>query len=155
MPENFNHHSSFFRKYLKSQHSYETIWKPYLEHDKIVSLNNIYINESHWLYTWQIYTVSKSGVEISHRVMEIFSVLKRLEWQFDPSCGFFENAPAKEIVNSWFFVTFTISQIIPENFIEIPQVTQKIWRLSLTILAIFINFYQFFGVFDISLWQKN
>ena len=73
---------------------------------KIVSLNNIYINESHWLYTWQIYTVSKSRVEISHRVMEIFLILKRLEWQFDPSCGFFENASAKEIVNSWFFCDF-------------------------------------------------
>ena len=125
---------------------------------KIVSLNNIYVNESHWLYNLQIYTVCKSRVEISHRLMEIFLVLKRLGGQFDPSCGFLLNESAKEIVNSWFFVTFNfltfniiISHIIPENFIEIPQVVQKIWRLSLTILAIFIDFYQFFGFFDISL----
>ena len=67
---------------------------------------------------------------------------------------FFFNESAKGKANSCFFVTFNfltfniiISHIIPENFIEIPQVVQKIWRLSLTILAIFIDFYQFFGFF--------
>ena len=125
---------------------------------KIVSLNNIYINESHWLYNLQIYTVCKSRVEINHRLMEIFLILKRLRGQFDSSCGFLLNESAEEIVNSWFFVTFNfltfniiISHIIPENFIEIPQVVQKIWRLSLTKLASFIDFYQFFGFFEISL----
>ena len=95
---------------------------------KIVSLNNIYINASHWLYTLQIYTVCKSRVEISHRLMEIFLALKRLGGQFDPCCGFFKKASAKEIVNSWVFVIFNIiiSHVIPENFIEIPQVFQKI-----------------------------
>ena len=85
--------------------------------------------------------------------METFLILKRLGGQFDPYCGFFKNVSAKEIVNSRFFVTFNIilSHIIIENFIEIPQVVQKIWRLSLTILVIFINFYQFFGYFGISL----
>ena len=33
IPENFDHHSWFYRKYLKFWRSYETIWKPYLEHD--------------------------------------------------------------------------------------------------------------------------
>ena len=47
-------------------------------HRKIVSLNNIYMNEGNWLYTWQTYTVSKSRVEISHRFMETFLILKRL-----------------------------------------------------------------------------
>ena len=124
---------------------------------KIVSLNNIYINESHWLYTLQIYTVCKSRVEIGHRLMEIFLILKRPGGQYDLSCGFFKNVSAKEIVNSWFFVTLNIiiSHIFPENFIEIPQVVQKICRLSLSILAIFIDFYQFFGFFDISLLQRN
>ena len=44
--------------------------------------------------------------------------------QFDPSCGFFKNVSAEELVNAWFFVTFNviISHIFPENFIEIPQV---------------------------------
>ena len=120
---------------------------------KIVSLKNIYINESHWLYSWQIYTVSKSRVEISHRVIEIFLILKRLGNSLAPSVVFFKDVSAKETVNSWFFVTFNIiiSHIIPENFIEIPQVVQKIWRLSLTKLASFIDFYQFFGFFEISL----
>ena len=36
------------------------------------------MNEGNWLYTWQIYTVSKSRVEINHRVIEIFLILKRL-----------------------------------------------------------------------------
>ena len=85
--------------------------------------------------------------------MEILLILKRLGGQFDPSCGFFKDVSAKAIVNSWFFVTsnIIISHIILENFIETPQVVQKIWRLSLTKLAIFIDVYQFFGFFDISL----
>ena len=33
MPENCDHHSWFYRKCLKFWRSYETIWKPYLEHD--------------------------------------------------------------------------------------------------------------------------
>ena len=117
---------------------------------KVISLNNVYINESHWLYTLQIYTVCKSRVEIGHRLMEI---VNKAVGQFYLSCGFFKNVSAKEIVNSWFFVTLNIiiSHIFPENFIEIPQVVQKIWRLSLTKLASFIDFYQFFGFFDISL----
>ena len=45
---------------------------------KVVSLNSIYINESHRLYTLQIYTVCKSRVEISHRLMEIFLILEKL-----------------------------------------------------------------------------
>ena len=42
----------------------------------------------------------------------------------------------------WFFVTFNIiiNHIFPENFIEIPQVVQKVWRFSPSILTIFINF---------------
>ena len=75
--------------------------------------------------------------------------------QFDPPpCGFFKNAPFKQSVKPWFFVTFNIivSHIFLENFIEIPQVVQKVWRLFLSIVAIFINFYQCFGFFDISLF---
>ena len=33
MPENFDHRSWFYKKYLKFRRSYETIRKPYLEHD--------------------------------------------------------------------------------------------------------------------------
>ena len=37
---------------------------------KVVSLKNIYVNESHWLYTLQTYTVCKSAVEMNHMFME-------------------------------------------------------------------------------------
>ena len=33
MSENFDHHSGFYSEYLEFPSSYETIWKPYLEHD--------------------------------------------------------------------------------------------------------------------------
>ena len=51
--------------------------------------------------------------------------------QFGPHCGFSKSLSSKEGRKSWFFVTFNIniimSHILPENFIEIPQVVQKIW----------------------------
>ena len=57
----------------------------------------------------------------------------------------------------WFFVTFNtiICHIFPETFIGIPQVVEKTWRLSLSILAIFSNLYHFFGFFDITMLQKT
>ena len=69
--------------------------------------------------------------------------------QFDtptPPCGFSNIVSSKLRVKPWFFVTFKIiiRHIFPEIFIEIPQVVQKLWRISLSILAIFIDFYQFF-----------
>ena len=36
-----------------------------------------------------------------------------------------------------------ISQIFPENFIEISKVAKEIWRFSASILTIFINFLDF------------
>ena len=54
-------------------------------------------------------------------------------------------------------VSFNIilKHIFPENFHEFPQVVQKIYRNYLSILAIFINFPQVFGFFDITLLQRN
>ena len=77
------------------------------------------------------------------------------EGQFDPPCGFSKNVSSKERVNPWLFVAFDIiiNEIFPEHFIEIPQVVQKL--RTITILAIFIDFHQFSGVFDISLLQKK
>ena len=74
-----------------------------------------------------------------------------------PSCGFFKNVSSIERVEPWFFVTFNIilKDIFPENFIEFPQVVQKICRNTLSILANFINFNQFFEFFDITLLQRN
>ena len=45
----------------------------------------------------------------------------------------------------WFFLTFSIiiKHIFPEDFIEIRQFVQKIWIISLSILANFINFLDF------------
>ena len=59
-----------------------------------------------------------------------------------PSCGLSKNVSSKERVKPWFFVTFNIiiGHIFPEDFIEIHQVFQKTWRISPSILAIFIIF---------------
>ena len=59
--------------------------------------------------------------------------------------------------NPVFFGTFNviISHIFLENFIEIFQAVQKIRRLSLSILAIFGDFHQFFVFFDIYLLAYN
>ena len=51
--------------------------------------------------------------------------------QFDPPpphpCGFSKNLSSKERVKPCFFLfDFIISHIFPENFIEIPQVFQKL-----------------------------
>ena len=72
-------------------------------------------------------------------------------------CGFPKNASSTEMLRRWFFVNFNIiiSHIFPENFIEVPQVAEGLRRISLSILAIFIDFHGFFGFFDISLLQRN
>ena len=77
--------------------------------------------------------------------------------QFDCPCSFSKIVSSKQKVKPWFFVTFKIiiRHIFPENLTEIPQVVQKLWRIFLSILTFFINFYQFFGFFDISLLQRN
>ena len=74
-----------------------------------------------------------------------------------PPCGFSKNVSSKERVKPCFFLTFNIilRHIFPEKFIEFPQVAQKIWRNSLSILPIFINFPRFIGFFDITLLQRN
>ena len=69
-------------------------------------------------------------------------------WPLTP-CGFSENVSSKERVKPWFFVTFSVilRHIFPENFIEFSLVVQKIWTISLPILAIFIHFHRFFWIF--------
>ena len=49
-----------------------------------------------------------------------------------PLCGFSKNASSRERVKPWLFVTFNIiiSHIFLENFMEISQIVQKIWRFS-------------------------
>ena len=76
---------------------------------------------------------------------------RRGQFDLPPPCGFSKNISSEEMVKFWFFVTFNIiiRQIFPENLIEVPQVVQKIWRLSLSILAIssiFNNFLDFLTI---------
>ena len=57
----------------------------------------------------------------------------RGDGEFDsPPCGFSKNICSRERMKPWFFVTFniSISHIFSKNFIQIPQVVQKIWRFS-------------------------
>ena len=77
--------------------------------------------------------------------------------QLDTPLWFFKNCIFLTEGETLVFYDFyiIIRHIFPENFIEIPQVVQKLWRIPLFILAIFNNFYQFFGLFDISLLQRN
>ena len=78
-------------------------------------------------------------------------------YDFSVDYNSIENVSSKENEKPCFFVTFNIiiSHIFPENFIEILEVVQKIRKIYLSILAIFINFHQFLGFFDISLLQRN
>ena len=48
---------------------------------------------------------------------------------------------------NWNRVNIIISYIFPENSIEVPQVAQRISGLSLSVIAIFINFNHFFWIF--------
>ena len=72
--------------------------------------------------------------------------LKRL-WgvNLTPSIGFFKNLSSRERMKPWLFVAFkiVISHIFPENFIEILQDVQNIWRFYPSTLFIFIHFSDF------------
>ena len=58
---------------------------------------------------------------------------------------------SRERVKPCFFLWLLIlSHVFPENFIEVPQVVQKIWRFSRSILTP-----QFFEFSDISLLKRN
>ena len=72
--------------------------------------------------------------------------LKRLGVNLTPTpFGFSKSVFSRERVKPWFFVAFNIikDHIFPENFIEIRQVVQKIWRFSPSIFTILINFSDF------------
>ena len=69
-----------------------------------------------------------SNLHYWHQSMMLLLTLKQLGGQFDSLCGFLKNVSSTEMVKPWFFVTFNIilKHIFPENFIEFPQVVQKI-----------------------------
>ena len=67
-------------------------------------------------------------------------------------CGSFKTVISRERVKTWFlWLLISSCHIFLENFIEIPQVVQKIWRFSSFILTVFTNF----AYFDISFFKKN
>ena len=68
----------------------------------------------------------------------IISFFRKIEIRWSPCLCWFDYTFYRYFnlsrpVKPWFFVTFNIviSHIFPENFIDIPQVVQKIWRISL------------------------
>ena len=75
----------------------------------------------------------------------IFNKTMRIIKIWNPPLVFFKTVSSRERVKPWLFVTFNIiiSHIFFKNFNEIPQVVQKIWRFSPSILTIFINFSDF------------
>ena len=77
--------------------------------------------------------------------------LKRQGCEFDHPCGVSKNVPFREKVKPWFFVTFNIiiSHFFLENFIEIPEVVQKIFSININYI------HQFWEFFDISLLQSK
>ena len=88
----------------------------------------LYVGPSTWKKLPNNLKTANSVNCFKHDIKKYFLSLKQLGWgQFDPPWGFSKNVSSKERVKCWFFVTFNIiSHIIPENFIEIPQVIQKI-----------------------------
>ena len=71
-------------------------------------------------------------------------------------CGFSNNVFSKDRVKPCFFMTFNIiiSHIFPENFSEISEVVQRIWKLSLSIWTIFINFINFLDFLQFAVTKK-
>ena len=65
--------------------------------------------------------------------------------QSDSSLWLLQKCTSQREVQEAFFVTFNfkISHTFPENFIEIPQVVQVVWRFSSSIVTVFINFTDF------------
>ena len=55
-------------------------------------------------------------------------------------CGFSENVFSRERVKPCFFVTFIITHIFLENFIELPQGVQQIKKFFSSIFIIFVIF---------------
>ena len=98
------------------------------------------------------YYYHKVNVQVASRVAERLNPKMAGRGQTDPPpSSFSKSLSSKERVKPWFFVTFNIitSHIFPENVIEILQAVEKLWRISLSILAIFIDFHQFHGFFYI------
>ena len=82
--------------------------------------------------------------------------LKRPGGQIPP-CVFSKMYLLKRGRNPDVFVTFNIiiNHIFPENFLQISQVVQGIWRISLSILAIFIDFHRLSGFLTLLCYKET
>ena len=76
---------------------------------------------------------------------------------WSPHCAFLKNVSSIEWMEPWLFVTFNIilKHIFLENFINFPQVFQKIWRNSLSILTVFINFINFLDCLTLPRYKET
>ena len=117
------------------------------------SWGNLCLDESFQIYFFSVLfygflspSLNKQDFWVSLRYLNAPLIPKKLGC-FSPY-DFSKNVFSRGSVKYCFFVTFNlfINHIFPENFIKIPQVVQKIWRFSSSILTIFT---------DISLLQRN
>ena len=132
MPENFDHHSWFYSKYLKFRRSYEKIWKPYLEHD----IAKESCSSKKHLFKW------KPRVAIIVTLLQIFSAKKCWPVKFQFLQGNWNCYLKQALVRlkimifyNFFFVTNNIgsetSQRLPN---ESPP--QKIFQLALNLFIL-------------------
>ena len=87
-----------------------------------------------------VYSHSNDNIllPIEFQWIKIVLIHERLyNGQFGPPGGFLKSLSCKEMMT----FNIIIRHFFPENFNKIPQVFQKLWRISLSILTIFINFY--------------
>ena len=69
-----------------------------------------------------------SNLSMHNFLTEIFLIGAQELLLYFNACSFSENTSSRVRVKPWFFMTFNnfISHIFSENYIEIPQVVQKI-----------------------------
>ena len=114
--------------------------------------------ETEYLLTSQLKFPSRERTcGLSWKSLRIFNPKKVRGSVWSSPLWLSKNVTSKERVKPCFFVNFNImiNHIFPSNFSKIPQVGQKIWKLSPSILAISIDHHRFFGFFCISLLLRN
>ena len=111
-----------------------------MSHLQIINLFEIFINyglqrKSHFSFSMKILITYLNLIKPKNAEIG----------QFDTHLSFFQNCIfCIEGVRPCFFVTLSTNwHIFPENVIKIPQVVQKTWRFSSSILANFIKFLDF------------
>ena len=98
-------------------------------------------------HNWNTPATNFVNLKINPKTVKEKSIWPNSLWFFQ-KCAFYRES------ETLIFVTFNviIIHIFPENFVEIPQVFWTIWRLSPSILTIFVDTLHFFNIF---LLQRN